>query len=245
MFPGSGGIGGSGGGIYMGGGTNLILVACTIASNAPGWGDNLGPGVDLSGNGGGVGGGYSSLLNTIVAGNHGRDPDIAGVHTSLGYNLIGITNGEGGFTSIGDKVGSTNSPLDPKLLALAWNGGPTPTMALAPDSPAIDAGTLTGIPTVDQRGVSRPQGHGADIGAYECQFTIPQIMGGQALPGSGFWLGCNGLPHKLYTLEASVNLLLWSEVSSSTADESGVVDFIDSTAGKAGSRFYRLKAVGP
>ena len=34
----------------------------------------------------------------------------------------------------------------------ADNGGPTETMAIAPGSPAIDAGTSTGAPPTDQRG---------------------------------------------------------------------------------------------
>src|SRR5690606_5687615 len=59
---------------------------------------------------------------------------------------------------------------------LADNGGPTPTHALFPNSPAIDQ-----IPNAigcdietraDQRGVLRPQGLGCDIGAYEFQIGI-------------------------------------------------------------------------
>jgi uncharacterized repeat protein (TIGR01451 family) len=57
---------------------------------------------------------------------------------------------------------------DPLLEALADNGGETWTHALGAGSPAIDA-----IPREicsedeDQRGVSRPQGLGCDVGAYE------------------------------------------------------------------------------
>jgi hypothetical protein len=70
----------------------------------------------------------------------------------------------------------TGSPLtgDPKLGPLQDNGGPTPTMAPAPDSPVIDAGFAFGLAT-DQRGQSRPfdvpalanAGDGSDIGAVE------------------------------------------------------------------------------
>ena len=58
------------------------------------------------------------------------------------------------------------------------NGGPTPTHALLPGSPAIDQGNNFGIRT-DQRGQTRPRnflsitnpagGNGSDIGAFELE----------------------------------------------------------------------------
>ncbi len=56
---------------------------------------------------------------------------------------------------------------DPMLAPLADNGGATPTLLPAADSPAIDAGNDEDCPETDQRGVSRPQGSGCDIGAVE------------------------------------------------------------------------------
>jgi hypothetical protein len=50
---------------------------------------------------------------------------------------------------------------------LGAKGGPTKTLALLPGSPATDAGSDTACPSVDQRGVSRPQGSHCDIGAFE------------------------------------------------------------------------------
>jgi hypothetical protein len=52
----------------------------------------------------------------------------------------------------------------PHLGALADNGGPTMTMALLPDSPAINRGG-THHPDRDQRGANRPTV--ADSGAFE------------------------------------------------------------------------------
>jgi hypothetical protein len=56
---------------------------------------------------------------------------------------------------------------DPLLGSLADNGGSTLSMALLPDSPAIDAGDDANCPASDQRGVIRPQGPNCDIGSYE------------------------------------------------------------------------------
>ena len=48
-----------------------------------------------------------------------------------------------------------------------FNGGPTQTIALLPDSPAIDAADPTVLDT-DQRGLPRRAADGsADIGAFE------------------------------------------------------------------------------
>lgn len=54
---------------------------------------------------------------------------------------------------------------DALLQALTANGGLTWTMALPGNSPAINVGTTTGAPPVDQRGVARFGN--VDIGAYE------------------------------------------------------------------------------
>jgi len=69
---------------------------------------------------------------------------------------------------------------DPLLLPLTDNGGLTPTHALTPSSPAIDAGGYD-CPVIDQRGVSRPQdgdGDGVarcDIGAYEYERPVLEV----------------------------------------------------------------------
>src|SRR5262249_32580078 len=65
---------------------------------------------------------------------------------------------------------------DPKLGPLQNNGGPTPTLALQPGSPAIDAG-INAVAvdhsdnplTTDQRGQPRIVNGTVDIGAFEDQ----------------------------------------------------------------------------
>jgi hypothetical protein len=63
---------------------------------------------------------------------------------------------------------------DPLLLPLASNGGPTQTHALTAGSPAIDQGTAgcPPVPPADQRGVTRPQGAGCDVGSFELQGAV-------------------------------------------------------------------------
>ena len=113
-----------------------------------------------------------NIRNTIIAGNTGsthNDLSVAGTGTvnDLGNNLIG--DGTGQTTLVdganGNQVGTSGTPLDPMLGALADNGGPTQTHALLVGSTAINAGTATGAPATDQRGTARDAN--TDIGAYE------------------------------------------------------------------------------
>ena len=118
-----------------------------------------------------------NIQNTIVAGNLGC-PDVEGDFNSLGNNLIGDKGAaSSGFTHgmFGDIAGITGNEIDPKLSALQDNGGFTLTHLPLGGSPAIDAGTATGPPMVDQRGRARPlDGNGdttfaVDIGAVEVE----------------------------------------------------------------------------
>ncbi|HET6691046.1 MAG TPA: choice-of-anchor Q domain-containing protein [Miltoncostaeaceae bacterium] len=73
---------------------------------------------------------------------------------------------------------------DPRLGALAANGGPTPTLLPGAGSVAINA--LAGVPCpgTDQRGLPRPALGACDAGAVEIQPGTPQAIGAPA-PGSG------------------------------------------------------------
>jgi hypothetical protein len=112
--------------------------------------------------------GQAFVSNTIVAGNGGGDCGCAVPLVSFGSNLRGdATCAFGAFEGMGD----------PGLGPLLANGGPTPTHALEPGSPAIEAGgddpPLFECERTDQRGVSRPRdgdGDGVplcDVGAVE------------------------------------------------------------------------------
>ena len=94
-------------------------------------------------------GGAVTLHNTIVADNTSLNatPDLNGEFNSNGGNLIGNT-GNAALTNEmpSDVVGSSGSPIDPKLGPLADNGGPTKTHLPAADSPAIDGGVAYGAP---------------------------------------------------------------------------------------------------
>jgi predicted outer membrane repeat protein len=131
--------------------------------------------LNAAGEGSGVynAGGTTTLGNTLVAGApSGAGTLFSGAGlTSLGHNLSSDKSGTF-LTAAGDLTNITN----PKLGPLQDNGGPTFTFALLPGSVAIDAGddSLGGLtPSVDQRGVTRPQDGGSglgphvDIGAFE------------------------------------------------------------------------------
>ena len=123
--------------------------------------------------------GTLTIRNSIVAGNShvGGAKDVTSSApeslTSQGYNLIG-DSGSLVFNAIFDQVGSSASPLNPMLLPLANNGGPTLTHAPQTNSPILDRGFSFAL-TSDQRGSRRPEddlnipnaSDGADIGAYE------------------------------------------------------------------------------
>jgi hypothetical protein len=141
----------------------------------------------LSGNSASIGGGFDAaggrltVANTIIAGNTAPSgPDVFGAVTSRGHNLVGDRSRSDGFTpSLSDLQGTAANPLDPRLGPLQDNGGPTPTMALLPGSPARGAGSNAlavgpgGIPlTTDQRGFARVVDGAVDVGAFEVQHYV-------------------------------------------------------------------------
>jgi uncharacterized repeat protein (TIGR01451 family) len=174
----------SGGGMDSIGGT-VTVTNSTFSGNRAGFGGGIRnegamtvTNSTLSGNGAIDGGGIANeeeravftVLSSIVAANSG-------------WNCIGPIS-DGGYNLEFTRFNGTNRcgfskhavSANPRLGALRNNGGPTKTMALRTESPAIDA-----IPpgshgcgkrvAADQRGVARPQSEGCDIGAFEVELV--------------------------------------------------------------------------
>ena len=170
------------GGIFTWSG-NVTLTNSTLSGNA---GTTAGVGI---GNAGGIydGGGTVTLTNSTLSANSAANHNggiFSGGAASPVQAINSIVAGNvspGGDMNAALTAGSTNNIIggDPKLAALANNGGPTQTMLPLGDSPAIDAGSDANCPATDQRGVNRPQGAHCDIGAVElltAQIANPNLL---------------------------------------------------------------------
>ena len=166
----SGSMAASGSGVYQSYGTSTLMNV-TISGNM------------ARSNGGGVylNSGACTLRNTIVARNAARtspDIDVTGSGALSGLNnLIGDGSGQSSLVngSSGNLVGSSASPIDPKLAEGTSFG-----IGLSPfaGSPAIDAGSDSLIPTgitTDIYGTPRIQGIRVNIGAVET--VLPGMPG--------------------------------------------------------------------
>ena len=181
LSSGNGGNGGNGmgGGLYNTGA--VVVVNCTFSScGALGGTNGLGgtaifPGRDGTpgaGRGAGIaqqGSGAFVLRNSILA------ASLAGTNA---YATSGSPITDGGFNISSDASlnfsGTSLKNTDPKLGSLASNGGPTPTIAVQTNSPALDRIPPNLSPPTDQRGVLRPQGAACDVGAFE--LTVPPAI---------------------------------------------------------------------
>lgn len=187
----------SGGGIFVTNGT-ANLVNLTVALNGA-YSTNVPPQANGPMQGGGLFTTNSQVTvrNSIIA-NSESGGDVWGTNVDGGYNIC--SDGTANFST----QGSLNM-ADPMLSTLSQNGGPTPTISLLAGSPARDA-VPSGFPPVDQRGVARPQGPSADIGAFEADFIssapaiVSQPLGGTVRAGSSITLsvGASGTPPLSY-----------------------------------------------
>jgi CSLREA domain-containing protein len=150
--------GDNGGAIYNN--NNLTVINSTISDNHS---DGFG-GIYLD---------HDAILkNTIVADNEGRN--------CYGPVIDGSGNLQYGG-SMPDSCGASIPTGDPRLGALADNGGPTWTMGLGGGSAAInsaDDATCAAWPVsnLDQRGMKRPVYDHCDVGAYEAEFPYALFL---------------------------------------------------------------------
>lgn len=194
----------SAGGIYSLGTSTLTVLNSTIANNSTGsQGGGMwvakGSVVNstIVGNTGSLGAGIFkqpafpgadqllAITNSTISGNNIHNNGSGVSITNSIVNNSSCTSSAvidgGNNLDSGNTCNFTNNALtntNPLLGSLGDNGGPTQTMALLSGSPAINVGNATicsNIGNKDQRGVTRPQGAGCDIGAFETGPIIPVV----------------------------------------------------------------------
>ncbi len=168
-----------GGGISLDANSNaaVTLLNVTIVKNSA---TNNGGGIDNEQ--GGVNNTFNvanSIIAANTAGSSGPDchtgtsipgdgPVITGGNNFIGDDT-GCDNGDFVDGTLNDQVGTSGSPINPQLAALADNS--TATHAPWDGSPVIDGvdNSIAMPPALDQRGVARPQGatDTSDIGAVQ------------------------------------------------------------------------------
>jgi hypothetical protein len=159
-----------GGGVAVGGSANAVLTNLTLSGNSASSGASL----------------YSErnsihLRSTILT-----SASASGCSAQSGASIVSDGDNLDSGTSCGLTQLSDQSGVNPMLGPLQDNGGLTPTRALLPGSPAIDAVQAADCPppSADQRGVTRPQGPRCDIGAFERNFPprIAAVVGSDGAP---------------------------------------------------------------
>ncbi|HEY5915549.1 MAG TPA: choice-of-anchor Q domain-containing protein [Verrucomicrobiae bacterium] len=137
-----------------------------------------------------------ALVNTLLAAN---TPEA--VFTDAGHNLV--------LAETNDMVGPLNN-----------NGGPTPTMALLPGSPAIGAADSTSAPPADQRGFPRRVGTAVDIGAY--QYLAGPVLAVSRSRPDGLTFRIYATPGDSVRLLTSTDLTHWTVISTNEIPGDGI-----------------------
>ena len=177
-----------GGGILIYDNSSPTIINCLITENSAASGGGIAafyspyPTVinsTITGNSATDGGGIASLVyssptitNSIIYGNTatGNGPNIyndSSSTTNVTYSCVGEVY-----------AGMGNISDDPKFVPAADD------YHLQSDSPCIDAGTSNDAPSIDLDGVTRPQGDGVDMGAYELPFESEYTVEIDIKPGS-------------------------------------------------------------
>jgi len=155
----------TGGGIESAQG-GLTLVYSTVTGNSASSGANVK-----------VPGGAFTSFGSVVSNPLGGGGNCSEAGTSNGYNYEAGGN-TCGFSAATDVANGA----DPQLGALADNGGTTQTELPASTSPLLDRipaaacqnDGASGV-TTDQRGITRPQGSGCDVGSVEVVPVTPPV----------------------------------------------------------------------
>ena len=243
-------------------GTTMTVVASTLSGNtgtggAGGPGNGGPPGLPGRGSGGlTTGAGTSVVGDTISAGNtanNGGGRDVDGAFTSNGYNLIGSGDHSTGFTNgtNHDQVGTDTALISPQLGPLQNNDGPTDTMALLSNSPALDKGddSVVGVPfnlTTDQRGYPRKIGSHVDVGAFEYDFGERLRIISIVRSGNDIVVTFQTIQGVKYRLERKLAITdsTWNSISGVNdlvAPSNGSAPITDPGAANLGKAFYRVR----
>jgi hypothetical protein len=162
-----------------------------------------------------VASGEARLLGSIIS-NVGSAPSCRGLVTDLGFNIV--SDSAAMFTAA-----TSRTNLDARLVEVSAVGS-LPFYRPGLDSPARDFVPAELAPAMDQRGVLRPVGAAADVGAIELSMAdVPPVIGIES--ASTMSLKYLGRPGTDYVLYSSVDLLTWLGVRTNRADAAGQVFF--------------------
>lgn len=112
---------------------------------------------------------YITVSNNIIrdSGFSIIEAGITGTHNVYSNNLVYGNNKD--ITLQNGLVATNTVTSDPQFISYNVNGGGN--YHLLSTSPAVNAGTSTGAPSIDLDGFARPRDVGYDIGAYEGMFV--------------------------------------------------------------------------
>ena len=199
----------------------------------------------------------TTVRNTLFyVANVGTDqPSIyndSGFFSSQGHNLSNDNAGGDGNTGPGGYLNGVADKrnTNPLLGPLANFGGPTDTVALANNSPAVNAGNDSLAPPHDARGYLRSGT--SDIGAYEFGGIDPASIAdiiSIARSASNIVITFQGVAGTTFRLERKATLdgtTIWQSVggvNDKTPASDGPTQFTDPNAASLGHAFYRVRAV--